>query len=81
MTTTYISEKGFLYLVDPEMGSSELLQRANFPVALAIALLFFEKNNVWGRELSPFYRYRYSLLWHEWWPKEKVHKSSSISTR
>jgi len=41
--------------------------------------LFFEKNNGCGSELSPFYRY--SLLWREWWSKEKVRKSSSVSTR
>jgi len=39
---------------------SELLQRANFPVAGAS--LIFEKNNGCGSKLSPFYRYRYSLL-------------------
>jgi len=38
-----------------------------------------EKNKGGGSELSPFYHYRYSLLWREWWPKEKVCKSSSIS--
>jgi len=30
-------------------------------------------------ELSPFYRY--SLLLREWWPREKVGKGSSVSTR
>jgi len=39
-------------------------------------LLFFEKNNGCGNELSPFYHY--SLLWREWWPKQKVRKSSSV---
>jgi len=63
----------------PELGSSELLQRANFPVASTGAPLFFEKNHGCSSELSPFHRY--SLLWREWWPKEKVRKSSSTSTR
>jgi len=54
-----------------ELGSSELLYRANFPGSIAIAPLFFEKNNGCGSEISPFYRYRYSLLWRESWPKEK----------
>jgi len=53
-------------VTNSELGSSELLQRANFLVALAIAPLFFEKNNGCGSELSPFYRYRYSLLRREW---------------
>jgi len=64
-----------------ELGSNELLQRADFPVASAGVSLCFEKNNGCGSKLSPFYRYRYSLLWREWWPKEKVCKSSSVSTR
>jgi len=61
--------------------NSELLYWANFPGASARAPLFFERNNGCSSELSPFYRYRYSLLWREWWLKEKVLKSSSVSTR
>ena len=63
------------------LGSSELLLQANFPVVLTVASLFFETNNGCGNELSPIYRYRYSLLCREWWPKEKVCKSSSLSKR
>jgi len=47
---------------------------------MTVEPLFFEKNNGRGGELSPLYRYRYSLLWREWWPMEKVRKSSSVRT-
>jgi len=68
--------------IPPELGNSELLKkRANFSVAFAVVPIFFEKNNECGSELSPFCRYRFFLLWCEWWPKEKVRKSSSVSTR
>jgi len=43
-----------LHLIYSEVGSSELLQRANFPGAIAVASLFFEKNNACGVELSHF---------------------------
>jgi len=36
------------------VGSSELLQRTNFPGAIAVATLLFEKNNACGSELSHF---------------------------
>ena len=32
-----------LHLIYSEVGSSELLQRANFPGAIAVTSLFFEK--------------------------------------
>ena len=33
-------------------------ERANFPVAIAVALLFSDKNHEYGSKLSPFYRYQ-----------------------
>jgi len=62
-------------------GQKRATVAANFPGTIAGAPLFFERNNGCSSELSPFYRYRYSLLWREWWLKEKVRKSSSVSAR